>query len=179
MWGIEHWGVQPDVMTMAKGVANGLPLGVTIATPEIAASLKALTISTFGGNPVSCAAANATIRIIEEDDLAGNSERMGRLLRSGLEELQRRFPRSIGDVRGMGLMQALELVEDETTGNRTPDRAMTGRVFEEAKKRGLLIGKGGLDGNSFRIAPALTVGKAEIDEALGILRESFEAAGAR
>jgi 4-aminobutyrate aminotransferase-like enzyme len=179
MWGIEHWGVQPDVMTMAKGVANGLPLGVTIATPEIAASLKALTISTFGGNPVSCAAANATIRIIEEDDLAGNSERMGRLLRAGLEELQRRFPRSIGDVRGMGLMQAVELVEDETTGNRTADRAMTGRVFEEAKKRGLLIGKGGLDGNSFRIAPALTVGKAEIDEALEILRESFEAAGAR
>jgi 4-aminobutyrate aminotransferase-like enzyme len=179
MWGIEHWGVQPDVMTMAKGVANGLPLGVTIATPEIAASLKALTISTFGGNPVSCAAANATIRIIEEDDLAGNSERMGRLLRAGLEELQRRFPRSIGDVRGMGLMQAVELVEDETAANRTPDRAMTGRVFEEAKKRGLLIGKGGLDGNSFRIAPALTVGKAEIDEALEILRESFEAAGAR
>jgi 4-aminobutyrate aminotransferase-like enzyme len=179
MWGIEHWGVQPDVMTMAKGVANGLPLGVTIATPEIAASLKALTISTFGGNPVSCAAANATIRIIEEDDLAGNSERMGRLLRAGLEELQRRFPRSIGDVRGMGLMQAVELVEDETAANRTPDRAMTGRVFEEAKKRGLLVGKGGLDGNSFRIAPALTVGKAEIDEALEILRESFEAAGAR
>ena len=179
MWGIEHWGVQPDVMTMAKGVANGLPLGVTIATPEIAASLKALTISTFGGNPVSCAAANATIRIIEEEDLAGNSERMGRLLRAGLEELQRRFPRSIGDVRGMGLMQAVELVEDETAGNRTPDRAMTGRVFEEAKKRGLLIGKGGLEGNSFRIAPALTVGSSEIAEALGILRESFEAAGAR
>jgi len=179
MWGIEHWGVQPDLMTMAKGVANGLPLGVTIATPEIAASLKALTISTFGGNPVSCAAANATIRIIEEEDLPGNSERMGRLLRAGLEELQRRFPRSIGDVRGMGLMQALELVEDETAGNRTPDRAMTGRVFEAAKKRGLLIGKGGLEGNSFRIAPALTVGKAEIDEALAILRESFDAAGAK
>ncbi|HTO78112.1 MAG TPA: aspartate aminotransferase family protein [Thermoanaerobaculia bacterium] len=179
MWGIEHWGVQPDVMTMAKGVANGLPLGVTIATPEIAASLKALTISTFGGNPVSCAAANATIRIIEEEDLPGNAEKMGRLLRAGLEELQRRFPRSIGDVRGMGLMQAVELVEDETAGNRTPDRALTGRVFEEAKKRGLLIGKGGLEGNSFRIAPALTVGKAEIDEALEILRESFEAAGAR
>jgi 4-aminobutyrate aminotransferase-like enzyme len=179
MWGIEHWGVQPDVMTMAKGIANGLPLGVTIATPEIAASLKALTISTFGGNPVSCAAANATIRIIEEEDLPGNAEKMGRLLRAGLEELRRRFPHSIGDVRGLGLMQALELVEDETAGDRTPDRALTGRVFEEAKKRGLLIGKGGLEGNSFRISPALTVGKAEIDEALEILRESFEAAGAR
>jgi 4-aminobutyrate aminotransferase-like enzyme len=178
MWGIEHWGVEPDIMTMAKGVANGLPLGVTIATPEIAAALKALTISTFGGNPVSCAAANATVRIIEEENLAANAEKMGRLLRAGLEELRRRFPKSIGDVRGMGLMQAIELVEDETAGNRTPAKALTGRVFEEARKRGLLIGKGGMEGNAFRIAPALTVGASEIAEALAILKESFEAAGA-
>jgi 4-aminobutyrate aminotransferase-like enzyme len=179
MWGIEHWGVEPDIMTMAKGVANGLPLGVTIATPEIAAALKSLTISTFGGNPVSCAAANATVKIIEEENLAGNAEKMGRLLRAGLEELQRRFPKSIGDVRGMGLMQAVELVEDETAGNRTPAKALTGRVFEEARKRGLLIGKGGMEGNAFRIAPALTVGASEIEEALAILKESFEAAGAK
>ena len=77
MWGIEHWGVEPDIMTMAKGIANGLPLGMTIATPEIASALKALTISTFGGNPVSSAAANATIEIIDEEDLAGNAARMG------------------------------------------------------------------------------------------------------
>ncbi len=179
MWGIEHWGVEPEIMTMAKGVANGLPLGVTIATPEIAASLKALTISTFGGNPVSCAAANTTIQIIEEDDLPGNAARMGRLLREGLEELKRRFPKNIGDVRGMGLMQAVELVEDETAGNRTPAKALTNRVFEETKKRRLLIGKGGLEGNAFRIAPALTVGESEVREALEILRESFAAAGAR
>jgi 4-aminobutyrate aminotransferase-like enzyme len=179
MWGIEHWGVQPDIMTMAKGIANGLPLGVTMATPEIAASLKALTISTFGGNPISCAAANATIRIIEEENLAGNAEKMGRLLRAGLEELRKRYPKNVGDVRGMGLMQAVELVEDETAKNRTPNKALTNRVFEEAKKRGLLIGKGGLDGNAFRIAPALTVGASEIEEALAILRESFEAAEAR
>jgi len=179
MWGIEHWGVQPDIMTMAKGVANGLPLGVTIATPEIAASLKALTISTFGGNPVSCAAANATIQIVEEEGLPANAERMGRLLRQGLEELKRRFPKNVGDVRGMGLMQAMEFVADETAGDRTPEKALTNRVFEEAKKRFLLIGKGGLDGNSFRIAPPLTVGKPDIEEALEILRESLEAAGAR
>jgi 4-aminobutyrate aminotransferase-like enzyme len=179
MWGIEHWGVQPDIMTMAKGIANGMPLGVTIATPEIAAALKALTISTFGGNPVSCAAANATIQIIEEEDLVGNAERMGRVLRQGLEELQRRFPKNIGDVRGLGLMQAMEFVEDETAGNRTPNKALTNRVFEEARKRFLLLGKGGLDGNSFRIAPALNVGESEVGEALAILRESLEAAGAR
>ncbi|HLN57668.1 MAG TPA: aspartate aminotransferase family protein [Thermoanaerobaculia bacterium] len=179
MWGIEQWGVEPDIMTMAKGVANGMPLGVTIATPEIAASLKALTISTFGGNPVSCAAANATIQIIEEEDLPGNAERMGRQLRQGLEELKRRFPKNVGDVRGMGLMQAIEFVSDEAGGDRTPEKAMTNRVFEEAKKRFLLIGKGGLDGNSFRISPPLTVTKADVEEALEILRESLEAAGAR
>jgi 4-aminobutyrate aminotransferase-like enzyme len=178
-WGIEHWGVQPDIMTMAKGIANGLPLAVTIATPEIASALKTLTISTFGGNPISCAAANATVQIIEEEDLVGNSERMGRILRQGLEELQRRFPKNIGDVRGLGLMQAIEFVVDETAGDRTPEKAMCNRVFEEAKKRFLLIGKGGLDGNSFRIAPALNVTKPEVEEALGILRESLEAAGAR
>jgi alanine-glyoxylate transaminase/(R)-3-amino-2-methylpropionate-pyruvate transaminase len=177
-WGIEQWGVEPDILTMAKGIANGLPLGACIATPEIAASLKSLTISTFGGNPVSCAAANATIEIIEQEDLPGNAERMGRVLREGLEELQRRFPRTIGQVRGMGLMQALELVEDEAGGDRTPAKAMTARVFEETRRRGLLIGKGGLEGNCFRIAPALTVSRGEVEEALALLRGSFEAAGA-
>jgi len=179
LWGIEHWGVEPDVMTMAKGVANGLPLGVTITTPEIAAALSSLTISTFGGNPVSCAAANATIRIIEDDRLADNAERTGRRLREGLEELKRRYPKPIGDVRGMGLMQGVELVEDEVAGNRTPARAFTLRLFEETKRRGLLIGKGGLDGNVLRIAPPLTVSEAEVDEAIGILDDSFAALTAR
>jgi 4-aminobutyrate aminotransferase-like enzyme len=179
MWGIQHWGVEPDILTMAKGIANGLPLGATIATPEIAASLKALTISTFGGNPVSCAAANATLTLIEEQDLPGNAERMGALLRDGLERLQRKYPKTIGQVRGLGLMQALELVEDETAGNRTPARAMTAKVFEETKRRGLLIGKGGLEGNCFRIAPALNVTSGDVEEALVLLEESFAASGAR
>jgi alanine-glyoxylate transaminase/(R)-3-amino-2-methylpropionate-pyruvate transaminase len=179
MWGIEHFGVEPDIMTMAKGVANGMPLGVTIATPEVAASLKALTISTFGGNPVSCAAANATIAIIEEEKLALNAEKMGKILKDGLFELQRRYKKSIGDVRGMGLMLGVEMVADETAGDRTPDKAVTNRVFEEAKKRGLLIGKGGLEGNCFRIAPALNVTEPDIREGLAILAESFAAAGAR
>jgi 4-aminobutyrate aminotransferase-like enzyme len=177
-WGIEHYGVEPDIMTMAKGIANGLPIGACIATPEIAASLKALTISTFGGNPVACAAANATIEIIEGEDLPGNAERMGRILRDGFEELKHRFPRNIGDVRGMGLMQAIELVEDETVGNRTPNKVMTNRVFEETRKRGLLVGKSGLEGNVFRVAPALNVERSDVEEALAIIGESFEAAGA-
>jgi alanine-glyoxylate transaminase / (R)-3-amino-2-methylpropionate-pyruvate transaminase len=177
-WGIQHWGVTPDILTMAKGIANGLPLGATVTTPEIAASLKSLTISTFGGNPVSCAAANATLSIIEDEKLADNAQKMGELLREGLLRLQRQYPRSIGQVRGMGLMQALELVEDETVGNRTPARALTARVFEEARTAGLLIGKGGLEGNCFRIAPALNVGRSEIDEALTLLGEAFANADA-
>src|SRR4030095_13999797 len=165
-WGIEHYGVEPDILTMAKGIANGLPLGACIATPEIAAPLKALTISTFGGNPVSCAAANATIRIIEEDDLPGNAERMGRILRDGFEELQLRFPRNVGDGRGMGLTHAIELVVGETTGDRTPEKALTNRVFEETRKRGLLVGKSGLEGNVFRVAPAPHVTRHDVARAL-------------
>ncbi len=175
MWGLEHCSVQPDLMTMAKGIANGLPLGVTIATPAIAASLKSLTISTFGGNPVSCAAAKATIAVIEGEHLVANAEAMGRRLRDGLEEIKRRHPKVVGDVRGMGLMQGVELVEDEPGGDRTPARAATVRLFEETKKRGLLIGRGGLDGNVLRIAPPLTVSSADIDEAVALLDGSFAA----
>ncbi len=175
MFGIEHWDVEPDIMTMAKGVANGMPLGVTIATPEIADAFKAMTISTFGGNPMSAAAANATIGVIEEEGLVDNSKIQGHRLRAGLEALQARFPRMIGDVRGMGLMQALEFVVDETAGDRTPSPESTARLFEECKKRGLLIGKGGLHGNVVRISPPLTVSPADVDEALRILGESLAA----
>jgi 4-aminobutyrate aminotransferase-like enzyme len=175
MFGIEHWGVEPDVMTMAKGVANGMPIGITIATEEVAQAFRAMTISTFGGNPMSCAAASATLDVIEADDLPANSERMGARLFAGLEEIQRRHPKKIGEVRGKGLMLALELVVDETTGDRTPDKDVTGRVFEETKRRGLLLGKGGLYGNVFRIAPALNIAEGEVDEALEILGAAFDA----
>jgi 4-aminobutyrate aminotransferase-like enzyme len=173
MFGIEHWGVEPEIMTMAKGVANGMPLGVTIATDEVADAFHKLTISTFGGNPVSCAAANATIDVMEREDLPGNARDVGSHLREGLEELKRRFPSTIGDVRGKGLMQALELVVDECEGDRTPDPARADRLLEETRRRGLLVGKSGLYGNVLRIAPPLTVGRREVDEALGVLRQAF------
>jgi alanine-glyoxylate transaminase / (R)-3-amino-2-methylpropionate-pyruvate transaminase len=176
LFGISHWGVEPDLMTMAKGIANGMPLAACIATSEIADSFQKLQISTFGGNPLSCTAANATIGVIEEEGLARNAEMQGARLRGGLEDLQRRFPKSIGEVRGKGLMLGVEIVVDEKAGDRTPDPKKTGRVFEEAKKRGLLVGKGGLYGNVFRIAPALNVSAADVDEALKILGESFAVA---
>jgi 4-aminobutyrate aminotransferase-like enzyme len=175
MFGIEHWGVQPEVITMAKGIANGLPLGATIATPVVADSLKHLSLSTFGGNPISTAAAAATLEVIERENLPANADRMGNMLRAGLEEIQKRCPKTIGEVRGMGLMQAIELVEDETTGDRTPASNKALQLMEETKKRGLLIGKGGLYGNVLRIAPALNITAGEIEEGLKILRESFQA----
>jgi alanine-glyoxylate transaminase / (R)-3-amino-2-methylpropionate-pyruvate transaminase len=177
-WGCQQYGIEPEIMTVAKGIANGLPLSACITTPEIAGALKKSTISTFGGNPVSCAAANATLRVMERDDLPGNAVRMGARLREGLERLQARYPRAIGEVRGMGLMQGVELVEDEPRRDRTPNVRATLRLFEETKRRGLLIGRGGLYGNVLRISPPLTVTAVEVDEALGKLDESFAAIGA-
>lgn len=177
MWGAQQYDVEPDIMTMAKGIANGYPLAATLCTPAIGDSFKASTISTFGGNPVSCAAASAVLDEIQENRLVENAARRGEELRAGLERLQKKFPKTIGDVRGMGLMQALELVVDETTKNRTPNMVATAKLFEETKKRDLLIGKGGLEGNVIRIAPPLNVTASEIEEALKLLDESFSAMG--
>jgi len=178
MFGISHWNVEPDVMTMAKGIANGMPLALCIATAEIADAFQKLTISTFGGNPMSCAAASATLDVMEQEDIPSRAEKTGARLREGLEALQRKHPKKIGDVRGKGLMQAIELVADETAGDRTPDPGTTGRLFEETRKRGLLIGKGGLHGNCVRISPPLTVSEDQVDEALTVFDESFRAIGA-
>jgi 4-aminobutyrate aminotransferase len=171
-FGIEHWEVEPDILTSAKGMGNGIPIGLTTAKPEIADSFKGLTISTFGGNPVTCATAKAVIDVIEEDDLRTNAAEVGAYFRSKLEELQQRFP-LIGDVRGMGLMQALELVDDRTT--KQPASKKTVDLMEEARKRGLLVGKGGFYGNVIRMSPPLNISKADVDEATRILSESFAA----
>ena len=175
MWGIEHYGVDPDIITMAKGIANGYPISAVITTNEIAQSLTKNTISTFGGNPVSCVAAKKTIEIIIRDELTKNSLAMGSLLRDGLELLREKYPKVIGDVRGMGLMQALELVVDETKLDRTPNTQAADQLLEETKKRGLLIGRGGLYGNAIRISPPLNINKDEIESALEILGNSFDA----
>ena len=173
MWGIDHYGVEPDMMTMAKGIANGLPLGALIATAPIADSLQKSTLSTFGGNPVSCAAANAVVEVVQRDKLADNAARQGALLREGLERLQRNHPLHIGDVRGMGLMQGVELVEDAGNGERAPDPDFTLALLDAARQRGLLLGRGGTYGNVIRIAPPLTVSATEVEEALALVNESL------
>ncbi|NQU68410.1 MAG: aspartate aminotransferase family protein [Candidatus Marinimicrobia bacterium] len=175
MFGIEHFDVEPDMITMAKGIANGLPLGAVITTGEIADSLVKNSISTFGGNPVSCAAANKTIEIIERDKLADNCNVCGKVLRNGLERLQQKYPKFIGDVRGMGLMQALELVVDEPQKDHTPNPKAVDQLMEETKNRGLLIGRGGLSGNVVRISPPMTVDTTTVEEAVNILDDAFAA----
>lgn len=168
MFGIEHWGVEPDIMTFAKGMANGVPIGATVATPEVADSIQGLSISTFGGNPVTAAAALATVEVIEEENLVENARVMGDRLRAGLEALKEKYP-VIGDVRGMGLMQALELVGE----NKKPDAGSLKRLFEATKRHGLLIGKGGLWGNVVRLAPPLNATRDQIDHAVEVLDRSF------
>ena len=172
MFGIEHWGVDPDIMTFAKGMANGVPIGATIATPEVADSMKGNTISTFGGNPVTCTAASATIQVIEENNLVENARLMGDRLREGLNGLKEKYP-VIGDVRGMGLMQGMELIGEK----KLPDAESAKRVMELTKRNGLLVGKGGTYGNVLRVAPALNVSTDQIDHALKVLDQSFSQLG--
>ncbi|MDP9150342.1 MAG: aspartate aminotransferase family protein [Myxococcota bacterium] len=174
MWGIEHDAVQPDIMTMAKGIANGLPISAIVTTSPIARAWTAGNISTFGGNPVSCAAANATIDTIVAVRLVENAAAMGALLREGLEALKTKHT-LIGEVRGRGLMQGLELVGDEKGGDRSPAPGATLRLFEETKRRGLLVGLGGLRGNVVRVAPPLVVDRGQVTDALRILDESLGA----
>ncbi len=169
-FGIEHWDVEPDIITSAKGLGNGVPVGMTTATPEVADKYPGLTFSTFGGNPVSMAAALAVIRVIEEEDLKRNAAEVGAYLRARLDGLKEKY-QVIGDVRGMGLMQALELVKDRET--KEPDPQSVLRVFEETKRRGVLIGKGGLYGNVIRTGLMLNSTKDTVDEMIKALDYAF------
>ncbi len=165
-FGIEHWDVEPDIITSAKGLGNGVPIGITVATPEVADSYPGLTFSTFGGNPVSTTAALAVIRLIEEEDLRRNAAEVGGYLRQRLDELKEKHS-VVGDVRGMGLMQGLELVKDRETKEPAPQAVL--QVFEEAKRRKVLIGKGGLYGNVIRTGMMLNSTTEHVDELIAAL----------
>ncbi len=169
-FGIEQWGVQPDIITSAKSLGNGAPIGLTIARPEVADSVKGATISTFGGNPVTTTAAKAVIDFIEDHKLSINAAEVGAYLRDKLNELKNKHS-IIGEVRGMGLLQAVELVEDRES--RKPATAHTAALLEASRENRILLGKGGFFGNVLRISPPLNISKTDVDEFARALDASF------
>ena len=170
-FGMEQWGVEPDIMTFAKGMGNGAPIGCTIATPEIADAVQGLTFSTFGGNPVTMAATLATLEYIEAHNLPQNCAVQGERMAERLGEFAAEFP-IIGEVRGVGLMQAIEIV---APGGTQPDATLTAAFVDTCKDMGLLLGKGGLYGNVVRIAPHLNVSAEDMDIAMDIVGQALVA----
>lgn len=172
-WGFETQGVTPDIVTMAKGIGNGVPLAAVVTTPEIASVLaERIHFNTFGGNPVVCAQGKAVLEVIEEEGLQANALKVGRHLLEGFQAMAERH-NLIGDVRGKGLMIGVELVKDR--GTKEPAGEECARIFETAKNLGLLIGKGGLNGNVLRIKPPMCLHKADADFMLEVLDQAFAA----
>jgi 4-aminobutyrate aminotransferase len=165
---IEHWGVVPDITLIAKGIASGMPLGAMVARKELMDWPFGAHGTTFGGNPVSCAAASATIQVIEEEELIENATRMGRRMLDAAQEMQRRHP-VIGDVRGKGLIVGLELVKDRETKESAHD--LRDEVVDRAFRKGLLVL--GCGPSTVRFMPALTVDADTVDEALAIFEEAL------
>jgi 4-aminobutyrate aminotransferase len=172
-FGIEQYGVKPDIIVAAKSLGNGHPIGATVARAAVADSWKGSTIATFGGNPVTMAAAKAVVDAIAADKLMDNATVVGGHLRKRLEALGEKHA-AVGEVRGMGLMQGVELVKDRKSKEPSPGAASA--VLEAAKDHGLIVGKGGLYGNVLRISPALNIAAADVDQAADILDKALAAA---
>jgi 4-aminobutyrate aminotransferase len=168
-WGYQAHGITPDILTFAKGLGNGLAMAGVVASAELMDSLPANSISTFGGNPLSTAGALANLEYVLEHDLQTNASKVGRHLKNRIDGLAERSE-LVGEVRGKGLMLGVELVQP---GGKNPNAAAAAAVMEQAKKEGLLIGKGGVYGNVLRIAPALTLTEGEADEGYTMLERAI------
>ncbi len=168
MFASEHYGVEPDIMTMAKALANGTPVGAFITGDDLAARFTRPSASTLGGNPVTAAAALATLDVIAREDLVGKAAVLGKRLKDGLEALQERHP-IIGDVRGLGLMLGAELVRPD----KSPATAETDLVLEKMKDRGFLVGKNGLHRNVLAFQPPLVISCEDIDDLLAALDDAL------
>jgi alanine-glyoxylate transaminase / (R)-3-amino-2-methylpropionate-pyruvate transaminase len=168
--GIEKWGLRPDIVTMAKGLANGYPIGCVITTRAIAESMKGkLHYNTFGGSPVQMAAAGATLDVIENERLADNAHEVGSYLMGKLKAIK---DQRVGEVRGMGLMIGIELVKDAASKEPAADLAL--KVLDLCKDAGVLIGKGGLLGNVLRIKPPLCITKKDADTLAGAVEDALK-----
>jgi len=166
-WGFETQGVIPDIVTMAKGIGNGCPLAAVVTTAKIAETVtKRIHFNTFGGNPVVCAQGKAVLEVIERENLQANSLQLGAHILAGLEKLKSRH-NIIGDVRGKGLMLGIELVKDRAT--KEPAKAECAQVVEKCRDLGLLLGKGGLWGQTIRFAPPMCATVADADFLLDVL----------
>jgi 4-aminobutyrate aminotransferase len=169
MFAIEHWGVEPDIVCIAKGIASGMPLGAMVARREVMDWGPGAHASTFGGNPVSCIAALETIKLLEEG-LMANAAEVGAHLKTQLTGLMDKHP-IIGDVRGLGLMIGAELVKDRAT--KEPATAEKERVIQACFQRGLLLL--GCGQSTVRFCPPLVITKEQADTAVGILDEVLAA----
>ena len=172
-WGFETQGVLPDIVCMAKGIGNGAPLGAVVTTPKIAAALsQRIHFNTFGGNPVVSAQGLAVLEVIERENLQANALKIGAELFAGLERLKEKH-KIIGDVRGKGLMLGIELVKDRAT--KEPAKAECAQVLETCKEMGLLLGKGGLYGQTIRFSPPMCLNSADASFLLDVLDHAFSA----
>src|SRR5215471_394351 len=173
MWGIEHSGVEPDLVTIAKSIAMGLPLSAVVGKAEIMDAPGDSAIGgTYVGNPVAQAAALAVLDVFEEDDLTARAAAIGETIRSRMLAWQERWD-EIGDVRGLGAMLAIELVEDRET--KAPAADLASAVVEAAAERGLLLLKSGIYSNCIRVLTPLVITDSELDEALGVWEQALEA----
>ncbi len=166
-WAIEHWEVEPDIVCFAKGIASGVPMGGIVARESVMDWPEGAHGNTYGGNPLACSAALATLDLVQEQ-LLDNAQRMGKYAMDALEEIQSRHP-TIGQVRGKGLMIGVELIDD--SGTKQPAHDLRERVIEEAFARGLLLL--GCGESTVRLAPALSIEEGLLDEGLRIMEESI------
>ena len=170
-WGFQNFDVVPDIVVMAKGIGNGVPLAAVTTRAEIAQSLtNRIHFNTFGGNPVCMAAGSAVLDVIDEDGLQENSRVIGARLKTGLKKLMAEH-KLVGDVRGMGLMLGMELVRDRST--KEPAKTETLEVLERSREAGVLFGKGGIDGNVLRIKPPMCITAEDADFAVEVLHQSL------
>jgi 4-aminobutyrate aminotransferase-like enzyme len=172
LFGIEHYDVTPDIMCFAKAIAAGLPLGACTTREEVADTFQPGDhLSTFGGNPVSCAAALANIEFIQEEDLASQASKSGDYVMRRLDELKNKH-QLIGEVRGKGLMIGMELVKDPKTKQPAPSE--TAKIRDFCRQKGILVGHGGVLGNVLRIQPPLVISQDQLDTAIEAIDQSFD-----
>jgi len=172
-WGFETQGVIPDIVTMAKGIGNGAPLAAVVTTPQIAAAMtQKVHFNTFGGNPVVSAIGMAVLEVIDREGTQANCLQLGAHILAGLEQLKVKYP-IVGDVRGQGLMLGIEFVKDRVT--KEPAKEACAQVVENARELGLLLGKGGLWGQTIRFAPPMNITRADADFLLAVLDEAIGA----